>query len=269
MKNDSIKTLIIAAILCIVCSVMVSGAAVLLKPRQDVNKDLDVKKNLLLASGLIKLPTTPAEIDEAFSKIKTEIIDLETGEVAQGIDPNTFDQAKASKAPDTSKAIEASNDIAGIKSRSKYAPVYQYIKDDKVEMIVLPVYGKGLWSTMYGFLALSADTKTIKGLGFYAHGETPGLGGEVDNPRWKAQWPGKKLYDDDLNIKFHVAKGSVNPSSPNAEYQVDGLSGATITANGVTSLVRYWTGADGFGPYLANVRQSSADLNANEEGMEE
>lgn len=250
MKNDAVKTLFVAAILCVVCSVLVSGAAVILKPNQEANKELDVKKNLLLASGLIKEPVTKEEIEKAYSQIKVEIINLETGEVAKDIDPASFDQAKATKDPKTSEMIPAEEDISGIKMRSKFAPIYKYIKDNKVEMVVLPVYGKGLWSTMYGFLALSDDATTIKGLGFYSHGETPGLGGEIDNPKWKAQWVGKKAYDKDFNVKIRVIKGSVSEGTPESEYKVDGLSGATITSNGVTHMMQYWLGPNGFGPFL-------------------
>lgn len=260
MKNDAIKTLVVAAILCIFCSVLVSGAAVLLKPNQDENKALDVKKNLLLASGLIKEPATKEEIEEAYSQIQVEIVDLETGEVAKDIDPATYDQSTASKDPSTSIAIDPDKDAAGIKVRARYAPVYKYIKDDKVEMIVLPVHGKGLWSTMYGFVALSPDGQTIKGLGFYSHGETPGLGGEIENPKWQALWVGKKIYDSNLNVKFQVIKGSVTSNTPDAEYKVDGLSGSTLTSNGVTGMMRYWMGDNGFGRYLKNMNQANSTL---------
>ncbi|MCO5113548.1 MAG: Na(+)-translocating NADH-quinone reductase subunit C [Bdellovibrionaceae bacterium] len=249
MDNEAIKTLVVATILCVVCSVLVSGAAVLLKPMQDINKELDVKKNLLLASGLIHEPVTKAEIEEAYTQIKAEVIDLATGEVTD-INPETFDQAKATKDPEMGMFIPAEKDVSGIKTRSKFAPVYKYIKDDQVEMVVLPVYGKGLWSTMYGFLALSSDAQTIKGLGFYSHGETPGLGGEIDNPKWKELWIGKKVFDNNFNVEVKVVKGAVSESTPQADYKVDGLSGATITSNGVTNMLRYWLGPDGFGPFL-------------------
>lgn len=250
MKNDALKTLFVAAILCVVCSVLVSAAAVILKPNQEANKALDVKKNLLLASGLIKEPVTKEQIESAYKQISAEVVDLKTGEVAPNIDADTFDQIKASKEQATAVTILADKDISGIKRRAKYAPVYKYMKDGKVEMVVLPVHGKGLWSTMYGFIALSADAQTIKGLGFYAHGETPGLGGEIDNPKWQAQWVGKKVYGEDFQVKTRVIKGSVSSSTPEAEYKVDGLSGATITSNGVTNMVQYWLGEDGFGPFL-------------------
>ena len=121
----------------------------------------------------------------------------------------------------------------------------------KLQKVILPVYGKGLWSTLYGFIALESDLNTIAGLTFYEHKETPGLGGEVDNPKWKAQWPGKTLRDaDDEDIEIEVVKGQVVPGTPSENHQVDGLSGATITSRGVSDLIRYWVSEDGFGTYL-------------------
>lgn len=235
----------------------------MLKDRQDANKVLDIKKNLLLASGILKDPrASVAEIESAYEKVQATVIDLETGEEVPDMDPKTFNQVKAAKDPKTSKRIPSEQDYAGIKRRSKYSVAYKYLEDDQVQMLILPVNGKGLWSTLYGFLALTPDTETIKGIGFYQHGETPGLGGEVDNPRWKAQWAGKKPFDDDFNeVEFRVIKGTVGANDPDKEHKVDGLSGATITANGVTGLVKYWLGDDGFGPYLEKQRALYAGSN--------
>ena len=126
--------------------------------------------------------------------------------------------------------------------------------DNNLEKVILPVHGYGLWSTLYGFVALESDLNTIAGLGFYEHGETPGLGGEVDNPRWKALWEGKQAYREG-NVAISVIKGAVNPQASTAAWQVDGLSGATLTSKGVNNLVRFWLGQDGFAPFLSNLRQ--------------
>lgn len=251
MQKDSVVgTLFIATALCVVCSVLVAGAAVLLKPMQDENKAFDVKKNMLLASGLLENPkASKEEILEIYKRVTPMVIDLSTGEeVAEA--PEDFSQRKAAKDPSSNKKIDPADDIAGIKVRSKLARIYKVMDGDVVQMFIFPVHGKGLWSTLYGFLALSPDLMTVRGLGFYEHAETPGLGGEVDNPSWKAQWAGKKLFDDELNPKIQVVKGSVENSDPEKEYKVDGLSGATITSNGVTNLVQYWLGDDGFGPFI-------------------
>ena len=148
--------------------------------------------------------------------------------------------------------------LGGIKRREKYAFVYE-VRDDsgQVEQVVLPIYGKGLWSTLYGFIAVDKDGKTVRGITFYQHGETPGLGGEVDNPRWKALWKGKQLFDGSVQSEIEVIKGVVVAGTAKAQYQIDGLSGATITSNGVEQLVRYWVGPDGFGPFLEKLRHSA------------
>jgi Na+-transporting NADH:ubiquinone oxidoreductase subunit C len=258
MSNDSTsRTLLVAGILCIVCSILVSGSAVSLKPRQILNQKLDVKKNLLLACDLLENSNaSKEEIESAFANIETKILDLSTGKITTAIDVESFNQRKSSKDPKMSISIPADQDFGGIKRREKYSKVF-FVKDSTsgiVNKIVLPIYGKGLWSTLYAFIAISADTKLVKGLGFYQHGETPGLGGEVENPRWTAKWIDKVIFDESFQPALKVVKGSVIPSSANAQHEIDGLSGATITSNGVTALMKYWLGDNGFGPYLANLR---------------
>ena len=121
----------------------------------------------------------------------------------------------------------------------------------------MPVRGYGLWGSLYGFLALEGDGNTVAGLGFYEHKETPGLGGEVDNPRWKSLWPGKQVYSNG-EVELTIMKGAVDPSSPGYEYKVDGLSGATLTTRGLDNLVKYWMGPNGFEPFLNNLKTGEA-----------
>ncbi|RLA65587.1 MAG: Na(+)-translocating NADH-quinone reductase subunit C [Epsilonproteobacteria bacterium] len=254
-KDTVGRTIGVALVICIVCSILVSTAAVKLKGLQKENADLDIKKNLLLSAGILKNPkSSKDEILQAFEKFEPKIVNLETGEYVSDVDIATFDQVKYAKDPSTNMTIDSSKDIAKIKRRSKLAKVYLVKKNGQVSMVVLPVHGLGLWSTLYGFLALDKDTSTVKGFGFYQHGETPGLGGEVDNANWKAKWIGKKVYDENFGPVIKVVKGLVNPSHANAIYEVDGLAGATITSNGVTNLLRYWLGENGFGPYLSKFR---------------
>jgi Na+-transporting NADH:ubiquinone oxidoreductase subunit C len=248
MKGETGKTLLVALVLCIVCSVLVSGAAVILKPRQEVNKKLDVKKNLLVAAGLIKSSANKEEIDSAYSNVKPLLVNLETGELASG-DVENYNQKKAAKKAGLNKMIDSAIDKAGIKRRAKIARAYLIKENGETTMLVLPVHGKGLWSTMYGFLVLEPSTTTVKGIGFYAHGETPGLGGEIDNPSWKASWAGKKLLDDSFEPVLKLAKGAAKSNT-----EIDGLSGATLTSNGVSGTIQYWLGKDGFGPFLAKFR---------------
>lgn len=259
MAKDTVsRTLIVAVSLCVVCSLLVSGAAVSLRPMQIENQKLDIKKNLLLASGLLKdAGASKAEIERIFESIETQVIDFKTGDVVE-MDPEQYDEQKEARDAKTRYNIPASEDVGKIRARAPYGKVYHVMENGQVSMIVLPVFGKGLWSTMYGFLALSPDTKTIKGLGFYQHGETPGLGGEIENPRWLAKWDGKQAFDEEYQPVVEVIKGSVDSTTPGSTHKVDGLSGATITSNGVTGMMQYWLGDDAYGPYLAQFRQDSA-----------
>lgn len=249
MPNDSMqKTIFVATVLCLVCSILVSGAAVALKPIQDANKALDKKRNILQIAGLVQEGKT---VDEMFEQVEPKVVDLATGEYVTDIDPATFDARAAAVDPTQNVVLTKEQDIASIKRRAKYATVY-LVRDAKsqVEKIILPVSGYGLWSTLHGFISLSNDVNTITGFGFYEHAETPGLGGEVDNPKWKALWSGKQLFDEEGNIALDIVKSS----TPDNLYQIDALSGATLTSNGVENLVHYWVGENGFGPYLQKAR---------------
>ena len=245
----------VALALCVVCSIVVSAAAVVLKPAQEVNKTRDLKRNILMAAGLYDAGLT---IEEQFQRVDSRVVDISTGEYATDIDPEGFDQRAAAKDPATSVALDSDADIANIIRQSRYAMVY-LVNDEAGDLskVILPVHGYGLWSTLYGFVALESDGNTIAGLGFYEHKETPGLGGEVDNPRWKNLWKGKQVYRDGA-VAISVVKGSVDQGSDAANWQVDGLSGATLTSRGVSNLVQYWLGEDGFEPYLRNLREGDA-----------
>ena len=250
------KTLFVAFAVCVFFSVLVSSAAVYLRPLQEVNKLLDRKKNILVAAGLM---APGRSIDELYTSIEAKIIDLQTGEYVETIDPDTFDERAAARDPGRSVLIPADRDHAGIKRRAQHSPVYLVREAGKVQKVILPIYGKGLWSTMYGFLALDrGDLTTIRSLVYYEHGETPGLGGEVENPRWQSLWDGKRAFDAEGKVRITVIKGQVDPSRPRAQYEVDGLSGATLTARGVHDMLQYWLSADGYGPYLGRLKSHGA-----------
>jgi len=254
-SNDSIKkTFIVAALLCLVCSVVVSTAAVLLKPTQTANKEKDFKINILRAGGIYDSGIADGKtVDEMFANISTKLVDLDTGLYTDAVDVDSFDQRKASKDPALSDSLSAADDLAKISRRVKYAKVYMVENHEGIEKLILPVKGYGLWSTLYGFIALESDLNTVSSFAFYEHAETPGLGGEVDNPGWKSIWSGKQVYQDG-QVGLEVIKGNVNANSPNAAYQVDGLSGATLTSVGVSNLVKFWLGDMGFAPYINNLK---------------
>jgi Na+-transporting NADH:ubiquinone oxidoreductase subunit C len=246
--KDSIgNTLKVAFGVCLVCAVVVSTASVALRPQQVENRLQFRQVNILQTADMY---TPGMDVQAAFERIERRFVDLDSGEYVER--PDSYDQRRAARDAEQSRELE--HDPAGIRRRADVAEVYLTFDDaGALNRVVLPVHGAGLWSTMYAFLALEPDLNTIAGIRFYEHGETPGLGGEIDNPRWQRIWEGKQLRDDDGQLAFQVIKGQVAEGSPESEHRVDGLSGATITARGVNNLVRFWVGEQGFGPYLARL----------------
>lgn len=258
IKETPVRTLVVALVMCLVCSIAVSAAALILRPAQQENALVDRQRAVLEIAGLWQPGMSNDEIREVFSaKVTPRLVDMRSGQFSDAHDPHTFDQNKASKDSGLSSTIPAARDIASIRRLEHYAVVYVIEHDGQMDRLILPVRGYGLWSTMYGFVALQPDLDTVAGLGFYQHGETPGLGGEIDNPNWQAKWVGKKVYDDG-EAALRVIKGSVNPESPRADYQVDAIAGATLTGNGVTHMIQFWLGEDGFGPFLKKLAAGEA-----------
>ena len=253
MPNDSrAKTIAVATTLCLVCSVVVSTAAVGLKSKQEANKALDKKRNILQIAGMLR---EDKSVDEIFKEIEPRVVNLDTGEFVDDVDPAAYDQRKAAKDLSASTALEKKSDIASIRRRANLATVYLVRDAEMIKTIILPMHGYGLWSTMYGFMALEGDAQTITGFGFYEQAETPGLGGEVDNPNWKAMWTGKKAYNDNGEVAIQVIKGVVGEATPEPQHKVDGLAGATLTSRGVSNLLKYWLGEQGFKPFLNKLGQ--------------
>ena len=267
LGNDSLeKTIAIAVSLCLVCAVFVSMAAVALKPLQISNKELDMKRNLLDVAGLLE---ENSNIEKVFAeKMEAKLVDLQTGDYVEG-DANSYDQRKAAKDPQQSIQIPKEKDTAHIRVKAKMAKVFLVKENGAVKSIILPISGYGLWSTLYGFLSVDPDGQTVQSINFYDQAETPGLGGEVVNPKWRALWKGKKIYAESDQPALEkgliesadigepalgLVKGGVDSTKPGSQYQVDALAGATLTSTGVTNLVRYWTSKEGFAPYLAKVR---------------
>ena len=246
-----------AAVVCLVASLFVAGSAVGLKDRQNANKRLDVQKKVLTVAGMMDADAglSAGEIDALYTaSIQPKAITLADGAPALDVDVASYDQRKATKAADSS--VEAPENASKILRLPNEVVVFDIVQDGELKGLILPIEGYGLWGFLYGYLALEPDARTIRGITFYEHGETPGLGGEVDNPRWKALWPGRLAFDDRGKPAITVKKGIAGPVEDDP-YQVDGLSGATITSRGVTNLVRFWLGDDGFGPYLDNYRSAA------------
>ena len=263
MASESItKTIGVVVAICFVAAIFVSSAAVGLKPIQEENKKIDLLKNILIAGDLYESSST--NVKETFNtKITGEIIDLETGLVIPEsnyddvLNLEEFEIKAVASSAKHGKDINPEKDIASIARMPKQVAVYKVKSGENIDKYIFPIYGKGLWSTMYGFIALDKDLHTIKGFTFYEHGETPGLGGEVDNTKWKSQWVGKQAFDENWNLKIEVLKGLVDPGSDKAKYQIDGLSGSTITTRGVSNLVRFWLGDEGYGPFISKLREEA------------
>ena len=249
--DNPVKTVIVAVTLCLFCSMIVSAAAVALKPVQEQNKLFDKKRNILEVAGLYKPGT---DIEEAFKAIEPKLVDIASGTFSDAADASTYDQRAAAKDP--ARSVKLDDDPASIGRQAKLAAIY-LLRDDagEINKIILPVHGYGLWSTLYGFVALKPDGNEVTGFQFYEHAETPGLGAEVDNPNWKALWPGKKIYGDEGEVKITVAKGV--PSADMAAHHIDSLAGASLTARGVDNLVRFWMGEQGFKRFLDNLKAGS------------
>ncbi len=244
-NKDSVgRTFAVIGGLCLVCSILVSGAAVGLRPLQEEAKARDRQTNILTVAGL------PVEqVAKTYrQRIEARLVDLDSGMFVTAEGADSYDLRAAAKDPKKSIALLPQEDPAGIRRRAKLAPVYLARNaQGEVDSVILPVYGQGLWSTMYAFIAVATDGNTVKGITYYDHGETPGLGGEVENPRWQHLWVGKQLFG---HYALTVIKGHADESE---RFKVDGLSGATLTSNGVQRTFEFWMGPKGYGPFLSRL----------------
>ncbi|VAX05200.1 Na(+)-translocating NADH-quinone reductase subunit C [hydrothermal vent metagenome] len=252
VDHSNRRAFTVAFVVCVVCAALVTTAAVLLRPIQQANRLLDRQLNVLAVAGLLE---PGKSVDELSKQLDPRLVDIASGKFVELENLEHFDERRAARNPAQSIALTPKQDIAQIKRRANYARVYLvWDQAGNLKTVVLPVHGYGLWSQLYGFLALESDGNTVAGLSFYEHAETPGLGGKVDDPAWKALWPGKQVYDEEHRPAIRLVKGPASARSKDARYQVDALSGATLTTRGIEDLLRFWLGPDGFGPFLAKIR---------------
>jgi len=258
IKESKRRTFAVAALLCVVCAVIVSVSNVALKDMQQQNKALDRQVNILRAAGSVPYnqKISAEEARRRFENVQIVVVDLATGQEVPNADSETTLEDKKNFVP-----LEKDEDVAGIKTVPKHAVAYLF-RDDAgaVRNVVLPVYGTGLWSTMRGFISLDETLENIGHIVFYEHGETPGLGGEISNPNWMKKWEKKRAVDASGKPIIRVVKGAVSPNSQEAESQIDGISGATLTGDGVTRTVQFWLGDKGFGRFLKKLRDGAVDL---------
>ena len=266
MKPETEKTFKVAVLLCLVCSVVVSSLSVGLKDIQDRQKEAFKQQSVLDAARLWEEGNNPGE--EFQRRMEAMGIDFEDDKLEKlDLKNAKFDTDKALRDSSLHDVLDPADDVAGIKKVEKFAVFYKVKEEDssavdndvsdqpEVIKLVLPIRGRGLWSTLYGFIALEVGVDqgpkaiNVIGLTYYKHGETPGLGGEVENQIWKNYWPGKKVFDGNWNVKVAVTKATNVPE----KFKVDALSGATLTSNGVTNMLKFWLGEQGFGPYLRSI----------------
>lgn len=203
-KDSFSGTLIVVLVVSLICSIIVAGAVVGLKPIQEKQKLQDKQGYILSVAGLMDKNT---DISKTFAeRIEQRVVDLATGEYVADA-PKDFSARVAGKDPAQSIQIKPEDDLAGIKSRAKYTEVYLVKGEDgKVSQIILPMHGNGLWSVMYGFVAIQPDGNTINGITYYDQGETPGLGGEIGNPLWQKNSSAKNCLTNKANLPCMSAK---------------------------------------------------------------
>jgi Na+-transporting NADH:ubiquinone oxidoreductase subunit C len=257
MNESIVKTIGVAFAVCLICSLVVSASAVSLRDLQKENK-LNDKRIKILQVADIYDPNI--SIAEQFSELESKFIDFNTGlmmDEYNNFSIDDYDQIVVTKDPNLSSKVPTSEDIAIIKNRENVGKIY-ILRDEigTIDKLVLPIRGYGLWGTLYGYISIEDDFNTVSGIEFYDHKETPGLGAEVDNPKWKAQWKGKKIYKDN-KVNLAVIKGKVEAGDSESTYKIDGLSGATITSRGVTNMVAYWFGESGYSSLLRELDYES------------
>ncbi len=251
VEESPLRPFYTVLVLAFVCSALVAGAAVGLRPLQEANRRLDQQKHILFAAGLYR---EGGDVAAMFAPIETRVVELASGRFVpeEEVDPEGYRQLQA--AYSDGRALAADQDPAKIRHLEKYSLVYLVKEGERTDQIILPVRGKGLWSTMYAYVALDGDLRTIRGVSFYEHGETPGLGGEVENRRWLEGFRGKEVYGQGGEVLLSVVQGGAG-EGPDAVHQVDGISGATLTVKGVNNLLEFWFGEHGFRPFIDNLQR--------------
>lgn len=260
MNTDNPRTaFLVVVMVALVCSVLVSGAAIGLRPIQERNALIDRSRNIVALSGLVEPGESLSgeEVLAALERMDTRVLNIESGEFEASMDPAEVDSRAAVLDPELSVAIPPEQDLARLGRRPRYEIVYVVWNGDEVERVILPISGQGMWSTLYGFIALENDLNTIAAATFYEQAETAGLGDQITDPGWLAGWQGKALFGSDGRFQFRISAGPVESGSAAAAHEVDAISGATVTGNSVTRLVEYWFGPHGYGPFLENLRNEA------------
>ena len=249
ITDRPVEAIRVALIVAVVCALAVSSAAVFLRPYYAAN--LEAQREARLGSILETVQTATTRIE--LGDIQMRVVHLETGVYDPAIDPASYDARRAAADPSQSTVIAREFDHAGIKRRENHAVVYivpgQNLPSD---IVILPIWGVGYQSAIYGYIALTSDNNEILGFKVYQHGETPGLGSRIQNPQWEDQWKGKRAIGEAGQVVVHVGSRNDGYSAD----RVDAITGATRTSMGIDGMVKFWLGDLGFGPYLDRLRRT-------------
>lgn len=249
-NQSKFQVLKFAVIVCLVCSLVVSASAIALRSFQEKNVLNEKRINILQAAGLVKpeQKLSSKEIEQQFQSIIPVVVNLETGELDTSKSPQKYDMYQVAQSKE-GRAL--TDDPANIKRIAPDGSAYVLVENNQIKRLILPIQGYGLWSTMYGFTALEADKNMqITGITFYSQAETPGLGAEVTNPRWQANWEGVQPYNEQGQPDVRVVKNA-NSAHKN---EVDAIAGATLTSRGVEHLMNFWLGEQGYRKFIENVQ---------------
>ena len=219
---DNKKTILFVLIITFISSLSLSFLKIQLKDKQKFNENLDMKKNILKVVGI--------EIEELSSDSISSIYNKDFASYSIDMSKNQISRLRIS---DLEESIDNSTGtLTYFNNNIQYLPIYIYKPSS---LYIIPISGKGLWSTLFGYFALESDMNTVKGITFYKHKETPGLGGEVDKDWFQDNFVGKKIFDNQGNlVSIKVKKGII---ASNDYHSVDAISGATITGDGLTKFL--------------------------------
>ena len=247
LPNESrTKTVIVAFLVSAVCAVLVSSATVVLRPIQTANRAAEEQARI---GDLVRgIPGMSALLEESGGTLSTVVIDLERGRAAQDITAETLDAALTDQANWT--VLDAGADLAGLGQRPNYAQIFLLRQGEDISLVLLPVAGQGYGGRIDAILAVNGDMNTIAGIAITQHSETPGLGGRIEDRSWQQSFPGTTISDDSGAVRFSVARGDAT-----TDYEVDGITGATRTGRGVTGMMRFWLGPNGYGPLLGAIQR--------------
>lgn len=256
MNEESIgRTIGVAMGVAVFCSLIVSSAVVYLRPLHLAWAELDRNRSILQVAGLLEkgVETPDRQVVARFRDLEVRLVDLQTSELDENVDPLTYDQRSAAADPARSIAIPADLDLAGLGHRARLAPVYLLRENGSIKRIVLPITGQGMWAKIYGHISLEGDFSTVAGIAFHEQGETPAIGDRIQNPDWQTSWIGKRVYGQDGQVLIGPANVAAPATGPPPGHRFDAITGATVTVNAVTQMVAYWLGEHGFGSFLADL----------------